>query len=106
MYQWNNTSISFKPPRKITGEKMRILANALNKAYPKRLMTRPMPSDTIRPDVTLHHCEYFKAMLEGGEAPTECHLCQDAARRCCCATGVAAPQTRSYTMASEKNRLT
>ena len=102
MYQWNDTSISFKPPRKITSEKMRILASALNKAYPKRLMTRPIPSDTIRPDVTVHHCEYFKAMLEGGETPSECHLCQDTARSCCCATGVAAPQTRGYTASERK----
>ena len=100
MYQLNDTSISFKPPRKITNEKMRILASALNKAYPKRLMTRPMPSDTIQPDVTVHHCEYFKAMLEGG---SKCHLCQDAARSCRCATG---PQTRSYTASERKKRLT
>jgi hypothetical protein len=79
---WNDTSISFKPPRKMTSEKMRILANTLNKAYPKTLMTRPIASDTIHPDVTVHHCEYFEGMLEGA---SECY--QDTT-----------PQTRSYTV--------
>ena len=79
---------------------MKILANALNKAYPKTLMTRPIASDTIHPDVTVHHCEYSEAMLEGG---SECH--QDAARGCRRVTGVAAPQTRSYTVSERKKNV-
>ena len=100
MSHWSDPSISFKPPRKMTDEKMKILASALNKAYPKTLMTRPMPSDTIQPDETVHHCEYFEGML-GGDSE-----CQDAARTRRRATGVAAPQTRSYTASERKNRPT